>query len=528
MTTATPSVSPARLPLRGRDLLFLFCGVVLFLGVFHGAAPRVRFQYDEADYMVAARMGLRENYLETSSLSFPAYLKAGWQALSQRVERTDLSEYIRQRGDVSFYRHYHGPLYFYWLALVSRLASGEPQVRAAGLAFHLLAFVIVFAGVLWLLGPEGRPAAWIASSAYLLSVTNIRASLGVSTHQMYACLALLTLFLIARFLTTARTGLLLGAVVCATVALCTLEYGVLLFVVLAVSAGLRWRHLLARNPELRSGRVVGGGLGLFLGTVALLWPAGLFKLSMLKGYMVIPYLALMRKESFGKAGFADVWSARLTGSPVEYALLFACLGAGVFALTRFRSRPELAPFVLYACLILLITLKSDVDRYMSSAPPALYIVGGVLLAEQWPRRRWGRRGTAAAALLCFVLLLASSSIAVPASAPALAGADDTVGFVSGQRDRLRSVLVPAPCVPTMHYYLPELTVRSYVPDRGREHILRRLDVAPVDALFVYSPAEERLQAELAQRFRAETRMGPRDPDPACGPFVVYYLNPLPG
>jgi hypothetical protein len=347
-------------------------------------------------------------------------------------------------------------------------------------------------------------------------------------HEMFAWLAILTLFVIARFLQTAESRHLLLAVGCATVALCALEYGVLLFLVLAASAGLRRRRLLAQNPELRSHRLLVKGLAVFLLVCALLWPAGLFKLSMLKAYLLLPYLALMRRDSYFMTSLTDIWSRRLTGSPLEYAMLFACLAAGFYALSRFRSRPELSPFVLYAVPILLITFKNDVDRYMSSAHPALYVVGGVVLAER-SRRLWSGPLRAAAGGAGFALLLLNSVRALPPrTAPTLPSQDDTVNFVNSQRDRLRTVLVPAPCVPTMHYYLPDVLVRSYLPDGGRQRILRRLALAPVDALFVYSPADERLQAELDQRFRAERIMGPTDPDPACGPFVMYYLNPLPG
>lgn len=528
MMTEPQATSPALSRVRGRDLLFLLGCAVLFVVVFYRAAPSTRFRYDEADYMVAARMGFRENYLESSSSSFPAYLRTGLRAVSGGVDRTDLSDDTRQRGDVSFYRHYHGPLYFHWLALIRRLTSQEGQVRAAGLTFHLLVFVTVFAGLIWLLGPEGRPAAGIAAVACLFSVTNIRSSLGVSTHQMYAWLAVLTLFVIARFLITAQSRHLLGAVGCATVALCTLEYAVLLFVVLGFTTWLVRRRLLAQNPDLRPGALLGKGLGVFLGVCAVLWPAGLFKLSMLKGYLAIPYLALMRKGSFGNASLMDLWSNRLGESPVEYVLLFVCLVAGLHALTRFRSRPEWVPFVLYAGLILLITVKSDADRFISSAPPALYVVGGVALAERSKGRLRGRLGTAAAGL-GFALLLSNAAWALPPpAAPTSPSEQDTVSFVSSQRDRLRAVLIPAPCVPKMHYYLPDVVVRSYLPGSGPEHILHRLAVAPVDALFVYTPAEERLRLEIEQRFRAEEVLGPRDPDPACGQFLVYYLNPLPG
>lgn len=531
-TEMTPTVLTAahrkevlsRLLLRG-DLAFLFGAGMLFLLVFHSAASSIRFQYDEADYMAAARMGFLENYLETSSMSFPSYLKAGLQAVSQGIDRTDLSESIRQRQDVSFYRHYHGPLYFHWLALMSRISTHESWLRAAGLTFHLLTFGTIFIGILALFGAEGRPAAWVASSAYLFSVTNIRTSLIINTHSMYVWVAVMTLFAIARFLGTARPRHLLFSIACATVALCVLEYGVLLFATLAVSTLLMRRQLLSRNHALRLAPACGKGVLLFLALCTLLWPAGLFKLSILKAYLALPYLMFMRRDSFGMTGFLDLWSQRLSQSPLEYAILLLCAAAAVGIFRNHDARAALLPFALYAGLILIPTAKSDTDRYMSSAIPALYVVGGVVLADRTRRMSPATRA-ALFGVTCLVLLLNAAYALAPPAAEARADENDTVGFVKSNLDRLRTVMVPAPWVPTLQYYVPEVVVRSYLPDAAgnAEHIRGRLARAPVDALFVCRAAEDRLALDRELQPQAERVAGPETADPACGQFVVYFFN----
>ena len=67
-----------------------------------------------------------------------------------------------------------------------------------------------------------------------------------------------------------------------------------------------------------------------------------------------------------------------------------------------------------------------------------------------------------------------------------------------------------------------------MPEAGTEHVLRRIAVAPVDALFVYRAADAGLGSDVAQRFRTERVVGPDNPDPTCGPFVVYLLQPPAG
>ena len=163
------------LPLGGP--LFILASAALFVIVFHGATSAQLFQYDEAAFMTAARMGFVENYIETSSMSFVTLVKIGLRVISENTTRSDLSEYIRGQADVSFYRHFHGPLYFDWLILVGQFSQRESVQRFAGITFHLLTFLTLWIGILWLFGPKALVAALIASSLSLFSITDIKSSL---------------------------------------------------------------------------------------------------------------------------------------------------------------------------------------------------------------------------------------------------------------------------------------------------------------------------------------------------------------
>lgn len=513
-----------RLSLR-TDLLLLCCVGLLFLLLFHQTASSARFQYDEADYMTAARMGFLENYLERSSMSLPAFLEIGLQALSKKIDRTELSEYIRHHDDVSFYRHFHGSLYFHWLTLMARVSTHESWLRATGLTFHLLTFGTIFAGVLALFGSEARPAAWVASLLYLFSVTNIRTSLIISAHPMYVWVAVLTLFIIARFLVTGRSEHLLFSIACATVGLCVLEFGVLLFVTLAAVMLLLRRQLQARNPSLHLGPALWKGTLLFLSLCALLWPAGLFKLSMLKAYLAMPYLMFFRRDSFGMADFVELWSQRLSQSPLEYLILILCSLAAVIALRSPILRTVLLPFALYVGFILMLTAKSDTDRYMASAFPALYVMAGVALAN-WARPMPQAARATIFATASLALLLNATHQVPPPVAEARTEDRDTVDFVRSNFHRLHAVLVPAPWVPTIQYYVPELIVRSYPADveGDAEYIRRRIVRTSVDALFLCWTARNRLTLDRDLQGQAERVIGPTSGDPACGPFVVYFFT----
>src|SRR2546422_836314 len=103
------------------------------------------FAYDEADYMYAGSRGFLANYLDQPSLSLPEFIRRGMELSKNRGLGVEMSQYVRASGDIAFYRHYHGPIYTYWLALMHKAGlSSASEFRASGLVFHLLSTTLVF------------------------------------------------------------------------------------------------------------------------------------------------------------------------------------------------------------------------------------------------------------------------------------------------------------------------------------------------------------------------------------------------
>ena len=62
-------------------------------------------------------------------------------------------------------------------------------------------------------------------------------------------------------------------------------------------------------------------LALFLGTVLVVWPAAILRLSFVKAYAVMAYLALMRECPGARLGFIETWRGRIFDSPLEWMLI---------------------------------------------------------------------------------------------------------------------------------------------------------------------------------------------------------------
>src|SRR5438309_1245059 len=132
-----------------RSNLILFCLLLLVLVVlgvrFQAVTSRAPFAYDEADYMYAGTRGFAANYLDQPSQSLVEFVRKGLELSRDKGQRVGMSEYIRSTGDITFYRHFHGPIYAYWLAACQAAGiRGERGYRASGLVIHALGTIAIF------------------------------------------------------------------------------------------------------------------------------------------------------------------------------------------------------------------------------------------------------------------------------------------------------------------------------------------------------------------------------------------------
>jgi hypothetical protein len=457
------------------DVLYIAACSVLFFGLFHKAASPGPFGYDESDYMRCVRLGIAGNYLDSNAMSLPEFVKAGLKLARKEWTRTQVSEYVRGRRDPLFLRHYHGPLNSYWLIAATALGgSGEGRLRLANLAFHWLTFLTVYAGILWVLGPRFRIAAVAASASYLLCVNNITTIPAISSHAPFLWLSIVTLFTISKLAAAPSPKWFYWAVALCTVSLCAVEFAVLLFLVLAITATFVRKELFAKWARADYFRLARNSAILAAGVLFILWPSSILKLTIVQGFTFIVFNSATRREAFGGTEAPlEVWRMRLHQIPADMLALSVCVALAAILLWRSPRRAQLAPFLLYGLLLLLVVFRNTAEgaRYIASLFAPLYVTGAVLLVERSKRIPTVLQAGAVAALFGILLFVSHREVQARV-ARANSAQGETAGLIGLMRGHPSAkVLVPYNCLPSLQYYFPEAAIRSYSPDVTAERIV---------------------------------------------------------
>ncbi len=415
------------------------------------AAP---FAYDEADYMYAGTRGFAANYLDRGSLAMTAYFEKGLALLHDQSQRQSLSRFVRSSEDLDFYRHYHGPMYAYWIAGWQALGvRTEAAYRSTGLVLHALAAMIIFFMFLRVFPELPVQAAFVAGAIFVMNRTALVAATEITQHVAFAFLACCTLFAAAEFLRSGRAAYWYAAAALMAASFAAVEIASVLIASLIVTIVLlQWSRGFKKVLGL-----LARGAGCFLATLAILWPPGVFKLNALKWYMYLAYIAVARK-TFRPIGPWDLWGFKLRSYPLEFVLLFAAMVAGALWLWRTGSFRRVAPFLLYAVAFFCVTLviTAPYTYYHASLTMSLAVVTGVLFGEIWNRVNSMIR---AVALVAVVGSLAALDLGfyqetVRDRAEKPSGTADVLAFLSSHPPQ-GPLFVPIVMVPPLHYYRPE-------------------------------------------------------------------------
>jgi hypothetical protein len=413
------------------------------------------YVYDEADYMYAASLGYFANWTDTPSLSLPDFFRIGLGRGRQAAGRQELSAFIRQSNDIVFYRHWHGPFYYYFLIPVSRLGLNEHGVRTAMLVIPALTLLVIYFGCLWLIpGTLGVLTAVLAAVLFLSSFTVFR-STELAPHQLFALCYLGCLIFLAKTMAGGRRSDWYAAVIMAALAFCTLEVALVAVLTLAI-CGYIERDRLRMNWQFGA-----GSLALFAATVLVVWPAAIFKLTFVKSYLFMAYLALARKGSWGDIGFFGTWGSRIASSPVEWAVM-------AFTLILYLRRPLqkdnrlVLPILIYAVLMLAATARvfSDSARYSLPFMPALDLFAAIVLAPFLASIR--RPATFAIAGLLFAAAALKTYNQPSGYGPHPAA---VLEYIRQAHLTDKALLVPQNDVPMIHYYFPGTRLRGYYTAR---------------------------------------------------------------
>src|SRR5258706_10143151 len=223
------------------------------------------FTYDEADYMFAAGQGLSANFVDSPTMPISAFISTGLQRGRNSTQRAALSQSIRSSNDIVFYRHWHGPLFYYWLCALDRLHLSEGTVRRASLAFFILIGIAIYAGALWIVqGAAGFLTAVLGLAMFLWGRT-VLGSPELAPHALFALCSLVSLLSLVMVVKTGSRAYWFSGVIAAAAAFATMEMALVLILTLMICGFLERRRLRAN-----AWFVVQSALS-FLVTVGLLW-----------------------------------------------------------------------------------------------------------------------------------------------------------------------------------------------------------------------------------------------------------------
>ena len=449
-------------------LLPVFIGAVLL----YGHLDQGLFQYDEADYMVAARQGIASNYFETNTLSMQAFLLKGLKTYLDG-DLPALSREIRDAQDVNFFRHYHPPATVYLMALTDALVGPEEhQVRLFIWLVVLFTIGVIYWTLRAILPKDGY---WVGSLAALLVAISpmMHTTSGmISVHSMYILIAILTLSQLTRYLQTQRlrdfylfTGWL-------AIAFVVNEYALVLTVVSVLCLILVPNDLIClTRRQMRISYHLFGCLACFVGVLLLLWPGGLFKLTMIKSYIYLGYLVFVKSTlSYGSYTLLEVWGTRFMSAPVEMGLILFGLGYGIVGILTRRIDRTLLPLLAYPVIIFLANLlnRAAFNTYAVSMYPFLLMFAAMGIVT-WMRSQGTRPRRTMALILLAGLVLSNGWLNRYPSREDLTPfqtAFKTIKSLSRVGDNM---LVSHGYLPTVNYYLPEYDVATiYLETPGEE------------------------------------------------------------
>ncbi len=446
-------------------LLLLYCGFALL--VWH-RIPSWPYLYDEADYMFAASLGLRANYTDTPTMPIAEFVHTGLTRGRQAGSRSFLSQTIRASDDIVFYRHWHGPLYFYWLLAVSPFHADPQLMRGLQMIFPAFGALLIYFGCLRVFSmPGAYEAAVLSTALYLWSEAVVR-SPELAPHQLFALCSLASLFLMAQTMRSGERRWWYGAVAFAALAACTLEVAFVLVITLMICGHLRRRELGA-NLSFAAKTV-----GIFVAVILLIWPGAILKLSFVKAYAFMAYLALFRSHAWGtNMTIGQVWWMRFAHSPVEWLLVAAGIVSCVLLYRRKMGQaaaPDrgdgiapVLPFAFFAALMIaaVFRVNGDAARYMLPFMPALEVVAGASLGLLLARVSAQRRA-AVTTLLC-LLLFCSRWYSVASRPIAMGGGHEleVLTWVRSNHLERERLLAPQDEVPMLHYYFPNTALGGY-------------------------------------------------------------------
>jgi len=212
-------------------------------------------------------------------------------------------------------------------------------------------------------------------------------------------------------------------------------------------------------------------IAVFLATVLIIWPAAVFRLSFIKAYFFMAYLAVFRPGAWGtNISFGETWRLRFVNSPLPWVLLAVGL---VFFLNHRAKALVLIPSAVFSAFMFLaiIPTNTDVARYTLPLFPGVVLFAAFsagLVAEQWrPPLR-----VAAVILICAAMLATSWSRVGARMPEQNRRAEIILTLVRENGIPPKNLLLPHEEIPMAHYYFPAYQFKTYYDESAIPAVVR--------------------------------------------------------
>lgn len=476
----SPSAAPALWPWLAAFAV-LSAAVVLLFTPLTGNHP---YEYDAADYMYAGVQGFWANYTDRASLPFWDFVRKGLELRNDPEKRTETSLHSRRTGDINIYRHFHGPLYAYWVAAWNNAGvRSEAAFRNLGFIPHVAtALLMMFA--FWTLFPSlPRWAGVLTAAAFLFNRTTLLTAIALTQHIPFVFSAALTLWMFALFVRNFEERYWYATMAALALAIAAVETSALLAATLFIVLAILYRPFRARWPGWRAqAGLLLKGVGVLAAVLFAIWPAGIYKLSVARGFMFLAYMALERK-TFALYGPLEVWRQKFAAYPWEYGFLFAGFVAAIVLWNRLDHRREALPWIVYGLVFTAATMKVTLEytHYRGTVMIAWAMCAGIAVGHLWKYSGAAVRTMAAvASVVCIVMTAADYRAEAAASRDPETATARVLNYIRQHPVPEGKVLyVPFYFVPALNFYHPGLKTVGYDSDWTPARLLRALKAGDV-------------------------------------------------
>lgn len=467
--------------------------------------------YDEGDYLLSVERGLFTNWTDHDDIGIVEFVRMGIGAMQDPAARVRLSDYIRSSGSTMFHRHYHPPLAFYPAAAIQPLvASLSPQWR---LRLSNLFWLYVWIAALWLIGrrmPEARtplPLLLPASSAWAMAVV------GFNMHLPFGLLASLFLYCWYLYEEHGHAECRRAAQFFFAASVVTVAYGMFLVFFVSLWAVVMFWKSGDKKSFLRGALHTVAWVLLF---IALLWPAGIINLGILKNWVFVMYVALMRlsDEPAAYTSWLQLLFGKWNANPVELLLLVALPVMMLLRprLTAMRGSLVVALGFIAVLLYLQFNPALVYRWYLFPVFAVIFLLFGHVAWMRLTRFMTEHTSPGGAQRLAWIsmavalLLFVSAALLVrKPDYSALLQLHDTVAQLDA-----RHITLPRSVLPTIRAHYPEVTLHSI-------HDVAYADMATADSIAVW-----RAQGAVIVPLGVNT--APHSPDEIAGDYAVFHAQ----